>query len=87
MNNLPKPKIDYMPILNHYLTERPAPAVIPVDIVEYGNKGFAYRIYHDDIQELPEGKKEDFVEWLIGQAKKCELMTGMPVSPEVSVYE
>lgn len=78
---------DPMPILYHYLNETAAPASIPVDIVEYRNKGFAYRIYHDDLQELPEGKKEDFAEWLINQARKCETIIGLPVSPEVSTYE
>lgn len=77
----------YVPTLNYYLTESMAPAAIPVDVVDYKGKGFAYRIYHDDLQELSEGKKEDFVEWLIGQAKKAEKIIGMPVSPEVSTYE
>lgn len=76
-----------IPTLNYYLTESSAPASIPVDVVDYKGKGFAYRIYHDDLQELSEGKKEDFVEWLIGQAKKAERIIGLPVSPEVSSYE
>lgn len=76
-----------MPVLNHYLIETAAPASLPVDIVQYGNKGFAYRIYHDDLQELSDGKKEDFADWLINQAKKCENIIGLPVSPEVSAYE
>lgn len=77
----------YIPTLNHYLTESRAPAAIPVDVVDYAGKGYAYRIYHDDIQELSEGRKEDFVEWLVGQAKKAETMIGLPVTPEVSTYE
>lgn len=77
----------YLPTVNYYLTECPAPAVIPVDVVDYRGKGFAYRVYHNDIQELSEGKQQDFANWLIGQAKKAEKFIGLPVTTEVSVYE
>lgn len=77
----------YMPTLTYYLTETRAPAAVPVDIVDYSGKGFAYRIYHDDIQELPDGKKEDLAQWIIDQAKKAESIIGMPVTAEVSTYE
>lgn len=77
----------YMPTLNYYLTESSAPANIPVDIVDYRGKGFAYRIYHDDIQELSDGKQEDFANWLIDRASKASTMIGLPVTVEVGVYE
>lgn len=77
----------YMPTLMHYLKETIAPASVPVDIIDYRGKGFAYRVYHDDIQELSDRIKEEFADWLIGQAKKAEFMIGLPVSPEVSQYE
>lgn len=77
----------YLPTVNYYLTECPAPAVIPVDVVDYAGKGYAYRVYHDDIKELSDGKQEDFANWLIGQAKKAEKIIGLPVTTEVSVYE
>lgn len=77
----------YMPTLMHYLKESQSPAVIPVDIVDYAGKGYAYRVYHDDIQDLSERKKEDFVGWLQEQASKAEVMIGLPVTTEVSVYE
>ena len=77
----------HMPTLNYYLTESAAPASIPVDIVDYRGKGYAYRVYHEDIQDLSEGKKEDFAQWLIDQAKKAQDMIGMPVTPEVGTYE
>lgn len=73
----------YMPTLNYYLTEQTAPVSIPVDIVDYAGTGFAFRVYHNDIQELPDAKMEDFANWLIEQAKRAEKAIGLPVSPEV----
>lgn len=84
MNNLSD---TFMSTLTYYLTETRAPAAVPVDIVDYSGKGYAYRIYHDDLQDLPDSKKEDFAQWIIDQAKKAEVIIGLPVTAEVSTYE
>lgn len=76
-----------MSILTHFIQDGQSPAKIPVDIVDYAGKGYAYRVYHDDIQDLPEMRKADFVEWIQKQAKRAELLIGKPVATEVSVYE
>lgn len=57
------------------------PAQIPVDIVEYKNL-YAYRISLDDLNALPEQKKQDFALWLVERAKIAKTLSGIPVNIE-----
>lgn len=77
----------YLPTVNYYLTETPAPIAVPVDVVDYGGKGYAYRVYREDVHEFSDNKAESFFNWLINQAEKAEKIIGLPVRPEVAVYE
>lgn len=76
----------YVSIISELLREN-SPAAIPVDVVDYASKGYALRIYHDDIQSLSDKKMEDFVVWLQEQAGRAEKVIGLPVVLEVSTYE
>lgn len=59
----------------------PAPAKIPIEIIDYKTI-YAYKFSLDDFNALPETTKADFAEWLIARSKLATQMTGIPVNIE-----
>lgn len=59
----------------------PAPAKIPVEIVQY-KTFYAYRIDLDDFNGLPEEKRADFAEWLVARSKVAGKLSGTQVTIE-----
>ena len=47
-----------------------------IDVVQYKNRTFAYRIYRANIEEFSEGQKLSLFEWLKGRLEVVSLLGG-----------